>query len=243
MDLKRLLLGIGILASCTLGASAQAGILTTGDSASFSFASVDRLYDRNSGLDQNDKPIFTSNTQRRKLTLDRFDASLGTLLDVDIWFESDWSLGSRVNSVDPRGNKAASARGRSASKQRIRLIDPNKEVVANNEVLWSSCNDKSSCSATTLTSGLFNDSFDLGTFSLADFIGIDALDFRVVRILESDLRRCGAFDFCSHENFDNAWSGTVHVNYTYSVPEPTTLALMGLGLIGLGAGRLRRFKA
>ncbi|MEJ2460162.1 MAG: choice-of-anchor E domain-containing protein [Candidatus Thiodiazotropha sp.] len=187
--------------------------------------------------------MFTSNTQRQKLALDRFDASLGTLLDVDIWFESDWSLGSRVNSVDPRYNKTASARGRSASKQRIRLLDPNKEVAANNEVLWSSCNDKSSCSATTLTSGLFNDSFDLGTFTLADFIGSDALDFRVVRILESDLRRCGPFDFCSHENFNNAWSGTVHVNYTYSVPEPTTLALMGLGLVALGAGRLRRFKA
>ncbi len=243
MDLKRLVLGLGILASCTLGASAQADILTIGDSTSFNFATLDGLYDRNSGVDADDKPIFTSNTQHRNLTLDRFDASLGTLLDVDIWFESEWSLGSRVSSVDPRNNKTASARGRSASKQRIRLIDPFKEVAANNEVLWSSCNDTSSCSASALSSGLFNDSFDLGAFSLADFIGSDALDFRVVRILESDLRRCGAFDFCAHENFNNAWSGTLHVNYTYSVPEPATLALMGLGLVGLGAGRLRRFKA
>lgn len=242
MDFKRLILGIGLLAASTLGTSAQATIMTVGDSAAFSFSSYDGLYDRDARNAANGE-YFTRNRQILDLTLDRFDASLGSLLDVDIWFESTWSLSSTVDSVDPRnGNRVASARGRSVSRQRVRLMDPNNEVVASNEFLASSCNDRPSCSATTNDSGLFNGSFDLGAFSLADFIGSDALDIRVVRLLDSDLRGCGGFDFCSHENSNNAWSGTVHVDYTYNVPEPSTLLLMGLGLGGIGASRLRRTK-
>jgi hypothetical protein len=240
MDLKQLFLGACILA---IGTSAHASLMTTGDSTSFSFASYDGLYDRNPGKNANNAHIFSKNVQRQNLTLSRFDASLGTLVDVAIWFDSNWSLGSTVDSVDPRGNKVAKAKGRSASKQRIQLLDPNKEVVANNEVLWSSCNDVPSCTASSLTSGLFNDSFDLGAFSLADFIGNDALDLSVVRRLESDLRQCGNKDFCAHENFDNAWSGNIYVSYTYNVPEPASIALFGLGLAGLGANRIRRRKA
>ncbi len=238
MDIKKFLLIAGVLAVSTIGNPAHAA-LTTGDSASFSFASLDGLIDRNTGRNNNGNHIFAKNTQRRNLSLDRFDASLGTLLDVDIWFESNWSLSSSVDSVDPRtGNRVAVARGRSASKQRIRLIDPFREVAANNEVLWSSCNDRPECEATSTSSGLFNGSFGLGAFTLDDFIGSDALDFRIVRRLESDLRWCGAYDFCSHENSNNAWSGDIHVSYTY-VPEPSTLVLMGLGLAALGAGRTR----
>jgi hypothetical protein len=242
--LKKLFLVAGMLAVSAIGTSAQAALMTTGDSVAFSFASYDNLIDRNPGLDAAGKHIFSKNVQRQNLSLNRFDASLGTLTQVDIWFDSAWSLGSSVDSVDPRGNKRASAKGRSASKQRVQLLDPNKEVAANNEVLWSTCNDKPSCTASSLTSGVFSSSFDLGAFSLADFIGSDALDFRVVRRLESDLRVCGPFDFCSHKNSDNAWSGNIYVSYTYDLPEPSTLALLGLGLglAGLGSSRMRRGK-
>lgn len=243
MDIKKFLLGVALLAIGGTGASAHAAIMTIGDATAFEFATYDGLVDRNSGTDSANQHVYSLNIQRQNLSLDRFDASLGTLLDVDIWFESNWSLASTVDSVDPRsGNRVASARGRSASKQRIWLTDPYREVSANNEVLWSSCNDRPECTATSSKNGVFNDHFGLGAFTLADFIGTDALNFRLVRRLESDLRKCGAYDFCSHENANNAWSGNIYVNYTF-VSEPSPLVLMGLGLLAIGAGVFRNRKA
>ena len=70
--------------------------------------------------------------------------------------------------------------------------------------------------------------------------GYIALDFRFVRTLTSDLPRCGKNDNCGYFNYNNAWGGTVNVSYTYSVPEPSTLVLLGIGMLGLGTTRIRK---
>jgi threonine dehydrogenase-like Zn-dependent dehydrogenase len=78
---------------------------------------------------------------------------------------------------------------------------------------------------------------------MEDFIGSDPLQIKVERKLISSVIRCGTNDECRQKNTNNGWSGTVYVNYTYAVPEPSTLMLLGMGLIGLGAGRMRKRNA
>ncbi|MCU7844258.1 MAG: PEP-CTERM sorting domain-containing protein [Candidatus Thiodiazotropha sp. (ex Monitilora ramsayi)] len=243
MNIKKYLIGAGLATSFILGSTAQAAIVTDNYTESFNFSSYNTLYDRNAGKDADGKNYLVKRVNRKTVSIDRFDGSLGTLLGVDIWFDSNWSLTSTVNSYDTRdGNRTATGRGKSVSNQQIRLIDPWREVAKNNEVVRSNCRDKPDCRDTDSASGSFNGIFNLGSFTLSDFIGTDMLDFRVVRTLTADLLNCGFRDSCWQRNSNNAWGGNIHVAYTYSVPEPSTLMLMGLGLAGIGASRMRKQK-
>lgn len=243
MKISKFLTGIGLLTSLVLGSAAHAGIMTDTHSGSFNFNSYNYLVDRDAEAGAGHRSQLV-NSQR--VSIDRFDASLGTLLGVEISFESEWSLTSTVNAYDTRfGNFLTVGRGKSVSNQQIRLIDPFREIQRNNEVERSTCRDRPTCRDSDTASGSFNGAFALTDFSLSDFIGIDPLDFRVIRTLTADLYNCGGndtHDSCWQKNSNNAWGGDIHVAYTYSVPEPASLALLGLGLIGIGASRMKREK-
>jgi hypothetical protein len=242
VNIKKLLIGAGFATSLLLGGAAHAGVVTETFTESFNFNSYNYLEDINAAKGIGYKPDNQAKRVNGKnVYISRFDENLGTLLGVEISFETEWSLTSKTM-VNDKKQKWAKANGVSKHRQTIKLLDPKKEILYNNEVQASGCKGKVSCQDTKTLSGSFNGSFALDSFALSDFIGTDMLRFRVVRNLIADLRFCGYNDRCFQKNFNNGWGGNINVAYTYSVPEPASLALLGLGLIGLGASRMKRQK-
>jgi hypothetical protein len=244
VNLKKLShMALGIIGLTTFGLQAEASVLSYSDSFVFAQRQV-------SDTTNNANAVNKASAQAFYIPL--FDASLGELSDVEILFDSRWSFSSTFGASDPLGKIInTGGAGTSSTDMRVRLVDPKtangkntveriKEVSSNNCLKYAlKCRDN------TALAGDFSGSLNWGNgLSLADFIGIGDLKFSMYRKMSADLTACYYNDTCFQKNRLNNWAGNVSVNYTYTaaVPEPSTVALMGLGLAGLGAGRLRKKK-
>ncbi len=82
----------------------------------------------------------------------------------------------------------------------------------------------------------FSDSLDLGDFASGD-------SFELTYVIESWAKTDENFSYVSAnvgDPFSGGFSGAVSTSSSAPVPEPTTMALLGMGIAGLGARRLRK---
>ena len=241
-NFSKIIFGVAGLTAVSL--QAQANAISYSDSFAFAQKSISDTTD--------DSTAVTYKSPNELIYLPLFDASLGTLTDVEITFQTVWSFSSTFKATDPLGSIIGTGgAGTASTDMRVRLVDPKDvngkntveriKTVSNNNCLEyaNSCRDNDNLG------GDFSGVLDwTGGLTVADFIGTGDLKFSMYRNMTADLTTCYYNDTCFQKNRLNNWGGDVTVNYTYSaaVPEPSTIALMGMGLAGLGAGRLRKRK-
>ncbi|MCG8673456.1 MAG: PEP-CTERM sorting domain-containing protein [Pseudomonadales bacterium] len=226
---------------------AQAEIVTMEQTSNFGFQSNSVFdYER-----QGSNNPVSSRTDSQTVNMAGFDSSLGDLIGVDITFQSGWSLGGQLAAWDDVDNywifdkEKVSAEGYASSTLSVELTNPSRSEEEAIRTVQNSCSRKGNlyyaqCKDGDIISGDFDESLDLASIDLSEFLDTTlALDFE--RVLTSEITSCGwgssNDDECLMENFANQWKGAVTVTYTYDIPEPTTLALFGLGLMGLGLAR------
>lgn len=231
-----------LVAACSC-LPAHAGIVNISDSQAFSLNNARTVEHINSTSSQT--------TRWTSVYLDGFDSSLGSLIGVNAWFNTNYSLYNSFSVRDPSTGffSEDNVRGNGGGHHNLRvdLVDPSGGANSSYASISHGCSDDDGyCSRNSSRSGGFSQNLAIYA-PLSAFVdrGLNSVRFDMSNYLRSFIGGCYDTEDICRSTSSNYWSGVMNIKYTYeervdpptSLPEPGSLLLLGLGLLGLAVAR------